>query len=116
MGIRRKTLLWVEFVLQTLHSSPRDAGCACPRPCDETDEIGKVACPSGKHLKEGREEKTGISLELPWQAGTQRETEAQESALLGWGGTGQLERVDAELSPALSSRAAGEGGIRRQQV
>lgn len=38
--------------------------------------MGKVAYPAGKHLKEGREEKTGISLELPWQAGMQRETEA----------------------------------------
>lgn len=26
MDIRRKTLLWVEFVPQTFHSSPRDAG------------------------------------------------------------------------------------------
>lgn len=52
------------------------AGCACPKPCGETAEMGKVAYPAGKHLKEGREEKTGISLELPWQAGTQRETEA----------------------------------------
>lgn len=41
-----------------------------------------------------------------------RNTEAWESGLLGWGGTGQLKRVDAELSPPLSSRAAGEGGIR----
>lgn len=31
---------------------------------------------------------------------------------MGWGGTGQLKHVDAQLSPALSSRAAGEGGIR----
>lgn len=38
--------------------------------------MGKVARPSGEHLKEGREEKTGISLELLWQAGTHRETEA----------------------------------------
>lgn len=31
---------------------------------------------------------------------------------MGWGGTGQLKCGDAELSPTISSRAAGEGGIR----
>lgn len=73
--------------------------------------MGKAACPSGKHLKEGREEKTGIPSELLWQAGTQSRTEAWESGLLGWGGIEELKCVDAELSPTLSSRAAGEGGI-----
>lgn len=33
-----------------------EAGCACPKPGGEIAEMGKVAPPSGKHLKEGREE------------------------------------------------------------
>lgn len=51
-----------------------EAGCACPESCgglflqpDTTlgpAGMGKDACLSGKHLKEGKEEKTGISLEL----------------------------------------------------
>lgn len=55
--------------------------------------MGKDACPSGKHLKEGKEEKTGISLELQQQVGTQRETEAHDTGLMGWGGTGQVKHV-----------------------
>lgn len=77
-----------------------EAGCACPKSCGrlflQHDAIlgpagmGKYACLSGKRLKEGEEEKTGISSEPQQQVGTQRDTEARESGLMGWGETGQL--------------------------
>jgi len=73
-----------------------EAGCTCPKSCGRTAGMAKGACLSGKHLKD----KMGICLELQWRVATQREAEAQESGLVGLGGTGQLKRVDAQLPQA----------------
>lgn len=71
-------------------------GCACaPNPSHQSQRcweqvvharslgMGKDACLSGEHLKEGKEVKTGISFESQQQVGTQGETEAWESGLVG---------------------------------
>lgn len=60
----RENLLWAEFVPQTLHTSPGDAGSkVCMLQVLWQASWDGERCLSGKHLKEGKEEKTGISSE-----------------------------------------------------
>lgn len=86
MAIRGKTLQWVEFVDSSQQSQRCwKQGVRVPNLVVRA-EMGEVASPSGKHLKEGREEKTGISLELLWQ---EHKGKLRHRRMDWWDGVGQ---------------------------